>query len=157
MGVIVALLLTAMRLVSAGPSGDSGPDRTASTAGPCVRTTEVVPISFSATRYPTIHRHYERAVAAGWPRVLVLNRQRADERRERPPPAIPTRHDLDRDEYPPAVGRGTGRGLERGSHPRGWRASVQYAPAGENRSHGARLGIKLRRYCDGTRFRYLFY
>ena len=27
----------------------------------------------------------------------------------------------------------------------------------ENRSHGSVLGLKLRRFCDGTRFRYVFY
>jgi hypothetical protein len=32
-----------------------------------------------------------------------------------------------------------------------------FAPSGENRSHGARMGIKLRRFCDGTKFRYVFY
>jgi hypothetical protein len=36
-------------------------------------------------------------------------------------------------------------------------ADVAYVPSAENRSHGSRLGIKLRRYCDGTRFRYVFY
>jgi hypothetical protein len=29
-----------------------------------------------------------------------------------------------------------------------------YVPSSENRSHGASLGGKLRRYCEGTRFRY---
>ena len=38
-----------------------------------------------------------------------------------------------------------------------WRAHVAYVPSAENRSHGATLGLKLRRFCDGTRFRYVFY
>ena len=63
---------------------------------------------------------------------------------------------MDRDEYPPAVGRGRGKGLVRGSSPRGWRADIAYVPSGENRSHGSLLGNKLRRYCDGTKFRYVF-
>ena len=80
-----------------------------------------------------------------------------------PPPAAsacssPTTSDgFDRDEYPPAVGRGKGKGLERGRQPRGWKADVAYVPSSENRSHGSVLGIKLRRFCDGTRFRYVFY
>jgi hypothetical protein len=53
--------------------------------------------------------------------------------------------------------RPLGRGLERGTHPAGWRADVRYVPSHENRSHGSTLGIKLRRFCNGTRFRYLFY
>jgi glycosyltransferase involved in cell wall biosynthesis len=39
----------------------------------------------------------------------------------------------------------------------GWKADVRYVPSGENRSHGSVLGIQLRRFCDGTRFRYVFY
>jgi hypothetical protein len=58
---------------------------------------------------------------------------------------------------PPAVGRGKGPGLERGVDPRGWRADVRYVPSHENRSHGSTMGIKLRRFCNGTRFRYVFY
>ena len=44
-----------------------------------------------------------------------------------------------------------------GSDPRGWKADVAYVPSSENRSHGSTMGIKLRRFCDGTRFRYVFY
>ena len=68
-----------------------------------------------------------------------------------------TKYGFDRDEYPPAVGRGKGKGLERGRHPRGWKADVRYVPSDENRSHGSVLGIKLRRFCDGARFRYVLY
>jgi hypothetical protein len=81
----------------------------------------------------------------------------SDARRERLLQNVPTRDGLDRDEYPPAVGRGRGAGLTAGSDPLGWRADVRYVPSAENRSHGARVGIKLRRFCDGTRFRYVFY
>jgi hypothetical protein len=70
---------------------------------------------------------------------------------------FPTRDGFDRDEYPPAVGRGRGKGLVRGSNPRGWKADVRYVPSAENRSHGSTLGTKLRRFCDGTKFRYVFY
>jgi len=94
--------------------------------------------------------------APGWPRRLVINRPGADERRDRLLEDIPTRSGFDRDEYPPAVGRGRGSGLERGSDPRGWRADVRYVERAENRSHGASLGAKLREFCNGTRFRYVF-
>jgi hypothetical protein len=105
----------------------------------------VANVSFSKTKYPNIRRHYEAAVAEGWPRVLVLNRTGADSRRARLLRRIATRRGMDRDEYPPAVARGS------------YRADVAYVPSSENRSHGARMGIKLRRFCDGTRFRYVFY
>ena len=92
----------------------------------------------------------------GWPRRLVLNRRGADARRDRLLEDIPTREGFDRDEYPPAVGRGRGKGLERGRNPRGWKAHVRYVPSSENRSHGAALGAKLDDFCNGTRFRYVF-
>jgi hypothetical protein len=88
---------------------------------------------------------------------LVLNRRSAEARRDRLLASYPTRRGFDRDEYPPAVGRGKGPGLERGVNPRGWRADVRYVPSHENRSQGSTMGIKLRRFCDGTRFRYVFY
>jgi hypothetical protein len=92
----------------------------------------------------------------GWPRRLVINRRGADARRERLLRDIPTREGFDRDEYPPAVGRGRGPGLERGRNPRGWKADVRYVPSSENRSHGASLGNQLEPFCNGTRFRYVF-
>ena len=111
----------------------------------CVTPRGVASIGFSATKYPNIRRHYEQALAAGWPSVLVLNRRGAASRRSLLLRASGTRRGLDRDEYPPA--------LARSSVP----ADVAYVPSSENRSHGAVLGIKLRRFCDGTRFRYVFY
>ena len=114
-------------------------------------------IGFSKTKYPSIRRHFRRAVRQGWPRTLVINRRGADARRGRLLGDVPTRAGYDRDEYPPAMGRGRGKGLRKGRDPRGWKASFAYVPSSENRSHGATLGIKLRRFCEGTRFRYIFY
>jgi len=143
-----------------GEDGGSAPSPTP-TPDPkhtgCQRPAGVQPISFSKTRYPSIRRHAERAIARGWPRTLVLNRSGADARRDRLLGSYPTRRGHDRDEYPPALGRGRGAGLTKGSDPRGWKAEVAYVASSENRSHGSVLGIKLRRFCDGTRFRYVFY
>jgi hypothetical protein len=126
-------------------------------AAQCVRPAGVQRLVFIATEYPNIRRHFRRAVLRrGWPRRLVLNRRGADERRERLLRDIPTRDGFDRDEYPPAVGRGRGPGLERGRDPRGWKADVRHVPSSENRSHGASLGTQLEPFCNGTRFRYVF-
>lgn len=126
----------------------------------CTRPAGVQRLRFSAERYPNIRAHAIAAIAAGWPRILVLNRPGKGERRERLLQNIPTKAGFDRDEYPPAVGRGRSyngqRGLVRGTDPTGWVADVMYVPSGENRSHGATLGNKLRRFCNGTRFRYAF-
>src|SRR4051794_31255698 len=128
----------------------------AQTTASCTRPTGVQRLVFSAAKYPHIRRHFRAAVRRGWPTRLVVNRPGADERRERLLAGIPTRDGFDRDEYPPAVGRGRGSGLERGRDPRGWRADVRYVPSSENRSHGSSLGGQMRKYCDGTRFRYVF-
>ena len=126
----------------------------------CVRPVVVQRLRFSAARYPNIRAHMQAAIAKGWPRVLVVNRPNADRRRDRLLEDIPTRTGFDRDEYPPAVGRGrpngNQKGLVRGINPIGWMADVMYVPSGENRSHGSSLGAKLRRLCNGTRFRYVF-
>lgn len=111
---------------------------------------------FSRRRYPHIRAHFRAAVRHGRPKTLVLNRRGAGARRDRLLEDYPTRKGKGRDEYPPAVGRGRGKGLTRGRHPRGWRADVRYVPSSENRSHGASLGAQLEPFCDGTRFRYVF-
>jgi hypothetical protein len=66
-----------------------------------VKTGRVQPIAFSKTKYPNIRRHYPKAVAKGWPRILVINRPGADARRQRLLEDVPTRTGYDRDEYPP--------------------------------------------------------
>ena len=137
------------------------PDRA---ARECVLPDGVQRLIFSAADYPNIRRHFRRAVLRrGWPLRLVVNRPGADERRERLLREVPIRDGFDRDEYPPAVGRGRGPGLERGRNPRGWKSDVRgwksdvrHVPSSENRSHGASLGAQLERFCNGTRFRYMF-
>jgi hypothetical protein len=111
----------------------------------CVSPRDEVKIGFSKTKYPNIRRHYLAAVRDGWPKVLTVHRAGADARRDKLLRPIATRRGMDRDEYPPAVARGS------------YRADVAYVPSSENRSHGSTMGLKLRRYCDGTRFEYVFY
>ncbi len=123
----------------------------------CSRPSKVQRLVFSKTSYPNIRGHFRRAVRKGWPRILVLNRPGASARRERLLERIPTKAGYDRDEYPPAVGRGRGRkALRRGSNPTGWRADVEYIRSAESRSYVSSLGGKLRDFCNGTRFRYAF-
>ena len=146
---------------AAAPSPPAPPPRATRTRG-CRRPSTVQRLRFSKLKYPNIKAHTDAAIARGWPRIMVLNRKGAEQRRDRllDPAIFPTRAGFDRDEYPAAVGRGRAngkqRGLVRGINPLGWLADVEYVPSGENRSHGSSLGAKLRRLCDGTRFRYLF-
>jgi hypothetical protein len=137
---------------TAGGGGQGG----GSGASSCTTPGRVQRLVFSKAKYPNIRNHFLAAVRHGWPRRLVLNRRGADARRDRLLEGYPTKDGYDRDEYPPAVGRGKGKGLERGRHPRGWKADVRYVPSSENRSHGASLGARLADFCNGTRFRYVF-
>lgn len=141
----------------------SGGDDTGTAPAPtvpktsCIRTTTVQAISFSAAKYPNIRQHFRDALRAGWPKTLVLNRIGASARRTRLLAHVPGATAYDRDEYPPAFARGKGKGLMRGTNPTGWMANVELVPSGENRSHGSVMGVKLRRFCNGTKFRYIFY
>lgn len=110
----------------------------------CSKPRGVQDIVFSAARYPNIAAHTRRAIRRGWPRVLVVHRRKAGVRRDRALEGFPTRPGYDRDEYPPAIGRET------------WRTDIAYVPSSENRSHGSSLGSRLRPFCAGTRFRYVF-
>jgi hypothetical protein len=143
-----------------GGGGGGSPTPAPNTKTSCVRPQGVLHLVFSRSKYPNIRRHFLAAVKKGWPRVMVLNRNGADDRRDRLLEGIPTHQGMDRDEYPAAVGRGRPdghkRGLVRGLDPVGWMADVAYVPSGENRSHGSSLGAKLRGLCDGTRFEYAF-
>ena len=147
---------------STAPSSPPAPPPPAAKPKGCSRPSGVQRLRFSKAKYPNIRKHTEAAIALGWPRVMVLNRKGADERRDELLDAavFPTRAGFDRDEYPAAVGRGRAngnqRGLVRGINPIGWRADVAYVESSENRSHGSSLGAKLRRFCEGTRFRYVF-
>lgn len=126
----------------------------------CTRSAGVLSLRFSSAKYRHIKAHTLKAIARGWPSILVVDRPGAAARRERLLEDVPTKAGNDRDEYPPAVGRGRAdgklRGLVRGINPIGWMADVAYVPSGENRSHGSSLGSKLRGLCNGTRFRYVF-
>ena len=112
-GLLVALIvLVAWPAVSAAtatdrPLADVAPVR-------CTKPGGVQRLVFDRDKYPTIRRHMRAAIRRGWPRRLIVNRRGTDARRDRLLEDIPTKEGFDRDEYPPAVGRGKGEGLERG-------------------------------------------
>src|SRR3954463_6515626 len=117
----------------AGPAPPASPPAPAAPAPShrrCQHPASIQNITFSKTKYPHIRAHFRAALRRGWPRTLVLNRPGADARRERLLRDIPPRDGFARGESPPAVGRGKGKGLERGHHPRGWSADVRYVRSG---------------------------
>ncbi len=94
---------------------------------PCQRT---VVISKSAS--PQAAQHIMDAQAAGHPSVLTLDRPGTDARRRASLRGIPTKPQMDRDEYPPATFAEGGAG-----------ASVRHIPRSDNRSAGGQLGAQL--------------
>lgn len=111
----------------------------------CKKPDGVVKIGISSTKYPNVLKHIDVAVANGFPRVITINRDGAEERRAKLLAGIPTKPGHDRDEWPMAMGRST------------WKADVMHIPSSENRSAGSVVGVKLRQYCDGTRFTVIGY
>ncbi|MSW49599.1 MAG: DNA-entry nuclease [Actinobacteria bacterium] len=102
-------------------------------------------MGLSKTRYPAVRRHWEAAIANGWPRVLTVHRAGAERRRSMLLAGMPTRPGMDRDEYPMAMARTS------------VKADVAYVDSGQNRGAGSVQGIKLRRYCSGQRFKIVWY
>lgn len=113
--------------------------------GSCATSRAVVTVAISKTRYPAVLAHIRQAIRAGWPRVLTVHRAGAERRRARALAGIPTKPGMDRDEWPMAFAR------------RSWRTHVAYVPSDQNRGAGSSISLKLRRCCDGTRFRVIGY
>lgn len=111
----------------------------------CEKPDGIIDVSFSKTTFPHIRRHQIRSIREGWPSVYTINRKGADARRDKALAGIPTKPGYDRDESPAAMLRRT------------WRTDVALVPSSENRRHGALMGAKLRRYCNGTRVRFIWY
>ncbi len=106
---------------------------------------KAVRVGLSKTKYPEVRAHWERAIANGWPRTLKVHRKGAERRRSRLLAGMPTRPGQDRDEYPPASARTT------------VKADVEYVDSAQNRGAGSVQGVKLRRYCSGQRFTFVWY
>jgi len=116
-------------------------------AGPkgCRIVKTTVRVGLSKTKYPAVRAHWERAITKGWPRTLKVHRKGAERRRSRLLAGMPTRPGKDRDEYPPASARTT------------VKADVEYVNSSQNRGAGSVQGVKLRRYCSGQRFTFVWY
>jgi hypothetical protein len=126
-------------------SKDVGGQLQAAGSSSCEKPDNVVDIGFSKTKYPHIRKHVLRSIREGWPSVYVLNRKGASERRDRLLEGVPTKPGFDRDEQPAAMLRKT------------WHAHVALVPSSENRSQGAVMATKLKRYCDGTKIKFVWY
>jgi hypothetical protein len=135
-----------------GGGGAGGAGRTDDPPS-CKTTDKVVEIGLSKTKHANVLAHAADAGKRGYGKVKsdspypvwTINRGGAAGRRKQLLAGIPTRPGMDRDEAPPAMARDK------------VDASVRYVPSSENRSAGATMGVKLRQWCNGTKFRYIGY
>jgi hypothetical protein len=110
----------------------------------------VAVIELPRSEFPRIVDHIEDSWAACYPRVLRVNREGSERRRDRLLSRWEARHPqpkgdgLDLDEEPAAVLR------------RSWMASVRPIAQRENRRAGQRLGAELRGVPNGACVRYDF-
>jgi hypothetical protein len=97
-------------------------------------------VNVSRSRYPESAQHIEDAQAAGHPKVVTIDRGGAAARRQESLRGVPTRPNLDRDEYPPAMFREGGAG-----------ASVRHIDPSDNRGAGSSIGHQARDLPDGSK------
>lgn len=122
----------------------------------CERSRDIVTVRLSRSRYPESTLHFEVAWRQGAPRRYTIARGSADDNRDAWDRYVPAGVDADRDgeaddrdEVPMAFTREGGRKARNGrpaSH-------IAYVDAPDNRGAGSFIGGKLRRYCNGQRFR----
>ena len=137
-----AAVLASPTLVPVGAAGEAA----------CSKPRDGIRVTFSRDEYPHIIRHIKKSWRLGYPKVLKINREGVDARRDallnqtlpNGEPKYPTKDGFDRDEAPAGVLR------------KRTKAHVEYVESSENRSAGASLGGQIRGYCDGTKVRYRF-
>lgn len=102
-------------------------------------------VIIDSAKYPQSAEHIQNCIRMGYPAILTLNREGADENRKQSLAGIATRVDdgFDRDEYPPAAF------LEGGAN-----AHVAYIDSSDNRGSGSSFGHQLSNAPNMTRVRF---
>ncbi|MCY7576679.1 MULTISPECIES: NucA/NucB deoxyribonuclease domain-containing protein [Bacillus] len=98
-----------------------------------------VKLKFPADKYPETARHIKNAIKKGASAVCTIDREGADENREKSLKNIPTKRGYDRDEYPMAMCEEGGAG-----------ADIEYISPSDNRGAGSWVSHQLSEYEDGT-------
>lgn len=98
-----------------------------------------VKLKFPAEKYPETARHIKNAIKKGASPVCTIDREGADENREKSLKNIPTKRGYDRDEYPMAMCEEGGAG-----------ADIEYISPSDNRGAGSWVSHQLNEYEDGT-------
>lgn len=102
-------------------------------------------VIIDSRKYPESAEHIRACQMSGYPSILTLDRENADEHRKQSLAGIPTmrQYGWDRDEYPPAAFAEGGHG-----------AHVWGINASDNQGSGASFGRQLSTASNGTRVRF---
>ncbi|TDF99439.1 NucA/NucB deoxyribonuclease domain-containing protein [Paenibacillus piri] len=95
---------------------------------------------FPSDRYPETAAHIKSAIEHGEPSVCTIDRKGAEENRKESLKGIPTKPNLDRDEFPMAMCAEGGTG-----------ADIMYISPSDNRGAGSWVSNQLEKYSDGTK------
>ncbi|MBD5466349.1 MAG: hypothetical protein HDR22_11175, partial [Lachnospiraceae bacterium] len=104
---------------------------------------DIVEVELSRSKYPESAQHIEDAIAKGQPEVLTIDRAGAKNNRKASLKGIDKIPGMDLDEYPPAMSKEGGKG-----------ASVRGIARSDNRGSGSSAGHKLRKYPNGTKYKF---
>jgi hypothetical protein len=122
----------------------------------CERPRKTVTVRLSRRKYPEATLHFEVAWRQDVPSRYTIARGLADENRDAWDPLVPAGVDADgdgneddRDEVPMAFTKEGGRKAANGRSA----SHIAYVDASDNRGAGSSIGGRLRRYCNGTRFK----
>ncbi len=140
---------------SSSSSSGSGDGKQAGDSPTCKTTRKVVEIGISRTKTPESWQHIQDAIKKGYPAVLTIDRAGAEENRKESLKGLDKVPGKDLDEWPMAMTREGG--VAEIGPMKGKRAHVRAIDSSDNRSSGSSIGIKLRQWCSGTRFRVVGY
>lgn len=101
-------------------------------------------LKFPADRYPETGAHIQDAIKKGHSEICTLDREGAEENREKSLQGIPTREGYDRDEWPMALCREGGK-----------EAHIAYIDPSDNRGAGSWVSHEVEQYKDGTRVKFV--
>ncbi|MCR8633893.1 NucA/NucB deoxyribonuclease domain-containing protein [Paenibacillus radicis (ex Xue et al. 2023)] len=101
-------------------------------------------IIFPSERFPETAAHIKEAISHGESPICTIDRKGAEANRKESLKGIPTKPNLDRDEFPMAMCAEGGKG-----------ADIKYINPSDNRGAGSWVSNQLDKYKDGTKVKIL--
>ncbi|WP_025844252.1 NucA/NucB deoxyribonuclease domain-containing protein [Paenibacillus ehimensis] len=100
---------------------------------------EEVILNFPSDRFPETAAHIKAAIEHGKSSICTIDRKGAEANRKESLKGVPTKPNLDRDEFPMAMCAEGGKG-----------ADIMYISPSDNRGAGSWVSNQLEKYPDGT-------